>query len=748
MSGSYSNYLTEVLSKLKVVKGPDKNGNYIAWCPFHPDGKGKPPHQPNLSVAEKGFICHACSEKGSLIKLAKHLGITTGQNEPSATYDYIDVNSQLLYQVCRYPDKSFKQRRPDVNGGWIWNLKGVRRVLYRLPELSKDSLSKVYIVEGEKDADNLIKHGLLATTNSGGASKWRNEYSDYLIDRDVAIIPDNDEPGRKHARQVANSLIGIAKSIKIIELPGLKAKGDVSDWLSEGYTVEDLKELYESSALVEKHFKEIDDSSDESSKKPPKSHADTIVELTFSSKIILFEDSKHQFYTRFPVANHFEIWPIKSSSFKRYLSGQFYQLKEKVPGNESIRNALNTIEARAWSGNQKYELNNRVAYYDKALWYDLSNENWQAVKITANSWEIVNNPPILFRRYSHQLEQIKPNAGSDIKEIFQFINISQDDEQLLFLVYLISCFIPGFPHPICILHGPQGSAKTSAFRLIKKLVDPSFIETIGFSKDENQLVQVLSHHWAPFFDNLSGLPVWASDMLCRAVTGEGYSKRQLYSDDDDFTYNFRCCVGLNGINVVASKPDLLDRSLLFGLEPVSKKLRKDEKDLLTEFDEVRPYLLGAIFDILAKTLATKDSIKIEQLPRMADFAKWGAAISEAIGYTAEEFLLAYNTNIDIHTSEVIEGNPIASTIAQLMENHNIWEGSASGLLDELKQLADEKHIDTSMKIWPKTAHWLTRRLNEIIPNLAATGIKVNQIRTRKGCQLKIVKQSVESELPF
>ena len=193
----------------------------------------------------------------------------------AAEYDYVDEFGELLYQVCRKEPKGFYQRRPHNDGGWIWalskgeyakhpngdwklikentpsdypreNLEEVRRVLYRLPELlNADSQETVFIVEGEKDADALNKLGLVATTNVTGSGKWRKEYTDYLKDRPVVILPDNDDAGRSHALQIADNIKGIAKSIKIIKLPNLPEKGDVSDWLDDGGTVEELKALCE-----------------------------------------------------------------------------------------------------------------------------------------------------------------------------------------------------------------------------------------------------------------------------------------------------------------------------------------------------------------------------------------------------------------------------------------------------------------------------------------------------------------------
>jgi hypothetical protein len=166
-----------------------------------------------------------------------------GNSRIVATYDYVDERGEMLYQVIRFEPKDFRQRRPDGAGEWLWNLDGVRRVLYRLPLLATNPERAVFVVEGEKDVDNLAHLGIIATTNPGGAGKWRPEYSDFLRGRHVIILPDNDGPGLSHAKAVAASLNEIAASIKILELPGLPPKGDVSDWLAAGGTRDRLLEL-------------------------------------------------------------------------------------------------------------------------------------------------------------------------------------------------------------------------------------------------------------------------------------------------------------------------------------------------------------------------------------------------------------------------------------------------------------------------------------------------------------------------
>lgn len=161
-----------------------------------------------------------------------------------ATYDYRDEHGQLLFQAVRYDPKNFSQRRPDGHGGWIYNLEGVRRTLYRLPELlAADPFAMVYLVEGEKDVDRLRNLGLVATCNPQGALKWRPEYADAIRDRHVVMLPDNDDTGQRHTGQVAAILAGAASSVQVLDLPDLPAKGDVSDWLNNGGTREQLERL-------------------------------------------------------------------------------------------------------------------------------------------------------------------------------------------------------------------------------------------------------------------------------------------------------------------------------------------------------------------------------------------------------------------------------------------------------------------------------------------------------------------------
>ena len=719
--------LKACLAKLNVARGPDAGGFYTAWYIFHADGLGKPPHQPNLRVSAQGYFCHACQAKGNLRSLVEQLCIRTDGEDKEAVYDYRDDKGELLFQVVRLRGKKFRQRRPDGNGRWIWKLEGVRRVLYRLPDLLNSDHAPVHIVEGEKDADNLASLGLTATTNPNGAGKWRDEYSEFLRGRDVVILPDNDNPGLKHAEQVARSLTGIATSVKVVRLPDLPEKGDVSDWFMAGHTKDELKQLAESTAKYESSAAPAINNDAGSGAKA--SQADFLVGIVLDSALDLFHDEVADTYARLPMNDHVETWRCRGRPFKEWAANRLYQVGGKAPSSEALGSALNVLCAKARFEGKEHRLWNRVARHHGAIWYDLADRNWRAVRIAPGDWTLVEDPPCLFRRYAHQRDQVEPVRGRNLQDLLEFINVPDELHRLLLLVYLVSCYVPDIPHPIPDLHGSQGSGKTTLFRMLRRLVDPSRIEVLSFPRSGTELVQQLSHHWCAYFDNVGALQAWTSDMLARAVTGEGFSKRELYSDDEDVIYNFRRCVGLNGINVVARKPDLLDRCILFQLDTIDPGRRRPEKELWSRFEQARPSLLGAAFDVLAKAMAILPGVHLGSFPRMADFVEWGCAISEALGHSQDDFLRAYEANITSRNDEVLLSHPIATAAVALMEDRDTWEGTPSDLLEDLDRKAKDEHLDVTGRHWPKAAHILTRRLNEVRPNLAAAGIRVGESRT-------------------
>jgi 5S rRNA maturation endonuclease (ribonuclease M5) len=738
-------WLEFILPHLKVDSGPDERGEHVAWCPLHADGTGKPPHAPNLNVSVRGWYCHVCQKGGSLKQLIREMGIKPpglshrkGEGRVRTWYDYRDEQGNLLFQVGRKVPKGFTQRRPDGKGGWLYSLNRTRRVVYHLPELIGRPNETIWIVEGEKDADRLAALELVTTTNPMGAGKWLNEYSESFRGRDVVIVPDNDQPGLAHARNVAQDLKGTTRSIKIVRLSELPDKGDVSDWLNAGHTKDELIRLadetpiHETASDTPEHMVSVQTPSP-----GPRPQADQILDLAAEAGYELMHDRQGTAFARIRANGHWEAWPVGSSAVRSWLTLLFHNQHDRAPNLTALNTAVNALQARARFEGTTVELHNRVAWCNDAIYYDLCDAEWRAIRITSDGWEIDDSPPPLFRRYGHQLAQVTPMTGGNLKVLFEILPIKDSEMQMLVLAHLASALIPSISHPVLILHGPQGSSKTISSRVIRRLIDPSVAEAVSLPDKPEQLIQTLAHHWMPVFDNVSVLPRWVSDTLCRTATGEAFSKRTLYTDDDDFIWSFRRCPVINGINVAAVQPDLLDRSILIGLEPISSDQRRSEKEIWKQFDNQRPMLLGALFTALSAAMREKPNLLPCSLPRMADFAHWGMSIALATGTAPRAFLAAYDTNIGRQNAEVINAHPLASAVLNYALSRKAWSGQASDLLKELNAYASTVQIDIKDKLWPKQPNVLVRRLNELIVNLRATGLHVAIDRDKRGSRIEL-----------
>jgi hypothetical protein len=442
------------------------------------------------------------------------------------------------------------------------------------------------------------------------------------------------------------------------------------------------------------------------------------------------------------------LMPLRGSQFKNWLAGLMYDTEGKVPNSNALRSAVNVLSNKARKNENRHILHNRTAPdpAGNGFWIDMCDKNWRAIHVTEEGWEIVDEPPILFRRFTHQKPLPVPFKVTEKEEaktalkLLQFMNLKKEEDKIMFMCSVISYFVPEIEHPCLCTAGPHGSAKSMFFELTKEIVDPSITGTMSMSNDENGLAQQLYHNYFVCYDNLSSLNNWKSDMLCRAVTGAGFSKRKLFTDDEDIIYQFYRCVGLNGINVSARKGDLLDRIILFMLEQIPDEKRKQKSKLLAEFEEERAKILGAMLAVLSKAIKLEKEIKLDSFKRLADFHKWGCAIAQALGYTAEKFNEAYTAKVELQNEEALSASLIATALLEYLKANLdkaeydsedespifTFEMTPTEWFKEVTVFANYKGIKTSKGYWPSDASHFVRKINEVKPNLEKTGILINR----------------------
>ena len=475
----------------------------------------------------------------------------------------------------------------------------------------------------------------------------------------------------------------------------------------------------------------------ESSGKP--SQATMLVKMADAADV--WHTADGDAYATVPVSKHHETWPIRSKGFKRWLCRRFYVSKEKAPSAQALQDALGVIEGKAVFEGVERDVHVRAADHNGGIYLDLCNHNWQAVEITAAGWSVIDNPPVRFRRAKAMGRLPTPIEGGFIGDLRNLVNVRDEDWPLV-IAWLLAAVRPIGPYPLLCLHGEQGSAKSSTARVLRSLIDPNSSPLRSEPRDPRDLMIAANNGWVIALDNLSKVPTWLSDALCRLSTGGGFSTRTLYENDEETIFDAQRPVILTGIEELATRGDLLDRSILVNLPTIPESRRMPESEFWAQFDKIHGALFGALLTAISTTIRTLPAVKIANLPRMADFAIWATAGEKAIGLETGEFLRAYTGNREATNELAIDSSIVGKVITEFMATTINWSGTTSELLAELEHVADEKI--RRLKAWPQTARTLSGQVKRLAPNLRAAGIDVELGRTNRRRFVTLTRKSPDS----
>jgi len=370
--------------------------------------------------------------------------------------------------------------------------------------------------------------------------------------------------------------------------------------------------------------------------------ATQLVEL--AEGVELFHAPDGTAYARIEQGDHREVWPLKSGAIRSWLAGTYYRRHERAAGGQAIRDAVEVLAARALFDGRECAVYVRVARTTDAIYLDLADPKWRAVKITASGWEIVTDSPICFRRPDGVLHLPDPVRGGSIQELRPFLNVADDSQWRLAVGWLVAAIRGAGPYPVLDIQGEQGSAKSSTARAQRRVIDPNASPDRAAPRNEHDLAIAAQNSLVVSLDNVSKLPDWLSDALARLATGAGFAARMLYSDGEEKLFYGARPIIINAIGDVVTRSDLLDRSLVLELPRIADQSRRTEEEFWADFDVAHPRILGALLDAVAGALARRPSIRLERLPRMADFATWAVAAEPALGWPDGAFMRAYAGN--------------------------------------------------------------------------------------------------------
>ncbi len=305
--------------------------------------------------------------------------------------------------------------------------------------------------------------------------------------------------------------------------------------------------------------------------------ADILIGLTQTAE--LFHTSDGVGFVDLDINGHSETWPIRSKGTRRWLARRFFEETGGAPSSEAMQSALNVIEAKAHFDAPERQVHIRVGGLGGRLYLDLCDDTWRAVEIDADGWRVVDNPEIRFRRTSGMKSLPIPEKGGSIEMLGSFLNLQSNSEFVLVVAWLLACLRDCGPYPVLVLSGEQGSAKSTFSGILRALVDPNTAPLRALPREDRDLFIAATNGHVLAFDNVSGLPAWLSDTLCRLATGGGFAVRQLYTDQDEVLFDATRPIILNGIEDFVTRPDLADRALFLALEAIPEERRRPEGEL-------------------------------------------------------------------------------------------------------------------------------------------------------------------------
>jgi hypothetical protein len=382
--------------------------------------------------------------------------------------------------------------------------------------------------------------------------------------------------------------------------------------------------------------------------------------LELATAADLFHAAGGTAYADLPIDGHRETWPVRSSRFRAWLRRLCYEATAEAVSAAALNSALNLLEARAQFEGPERTVNVRVAEHDGFIYLDLADRDWGAVEIGPEGWQLVAEPPVRFRRPPGMLPLPVPQPGGSIEQLACFLNLPDPSDLILVLSWLLAALRHAGPYPLLVVAGEQGSAKTVLSKMLRALVDPNVAPVRTLPREERDLFIAANNGHVLAFDNLSTLPSWLSDTLCRLASGGAFAVRRLYTDQDEVLFEAARPIILNGIEDAVTRPDLADRALFLTPRPLSEAQRRPEQELWQEFEHERPRLLGALLDAMSHGLKTMPQVRLARLPRMADFAVWAAACETALwseGTFARTYAANRKTTIDDAIDMLIRSLP-------------------------------------------------------------------------------------------
>ena len=481
----------------------------------------------------------------------------------------------------------------------------------------------------------------------------------------------------------------------------------------------------------------------EGGKTRPPNTATRLASLVEGAGVELFRDRRRTAFAAIEVGGHRENLALQSWAFKQWLARQARQVYGSIPGTSAIEEAVNSLVADARFGDVEREVHVRVAGHGGAIYLDLGDRAWRAVEVRPDGWDIVERCPVSFWRPEGMQPLPEPyRAGASLGELQQLLNLSDCANWMRVVAWLLAVLRPEGPYPLLVLGGEQGSAKSTASEILRSLVDPYFALLAAPPRSEQDVAVTAENCRVLAYDNLSAVPAWLSDALCRVSTGAGFVTRRLYSDREVSLIAVARPVLVNGISPdMVSRPDLLDRALIVELPAIPDSRRRTKVEVMAELEAARPGILAALLDAVAAGLRNLPATRLEALPRMADLITWVEACCPALGWAPGAFVGMYQEARQEADQQALELWEVWPVLWALLQKRSALEGTMGQVLNLLN--AEAQRLEPNWRPsyeWPRNAKGLGMQLQRYAPNLRRRGVEyVRGARGSNGYRIRIAR---------
>ncbi len=676
--------------------------------------------------------------------------------EPTEVYTYIAATGETNGFVWRFDLHGGKEFRPLTfcrhPGGflrdWRWQTWIKPRPLFNLDRLHSRPSAPVLVVEGERScrAAEHLAPGYVCITSPGGSKAANQADWKPLTEREVVIWPDNDEPGQQYAAAVARHVIAVgATRVSIIEPPsGLPPAWDAHDALVAGFdethTMRLIMNARPAAAGTGKRRKDADETDAKGgSRRRRIPQRDEL--LKYLDAVELWHDDADKAYATFPVGRHREHAPIRSSRFRHWLILKYLDDNESAPGKAAMDECLNAAEAIAVGKGKRYTAFIRVAEHRSRVFLDLCDDEWRAIECTRNGWTIIEDVPVKFVRRDGMLPLPIPECvteqRSGIEELRGlFGNLSQEHFALV-VTWVMSCVKDTGDFPILMVHGESGSGKSVLTKLLMDLVDPRNEKALSIPKDDRALIVLAKQTWSIGFENLSHIPSWLSDAMCRLASGDAFVAVKLYTDDELALHKAKRPIIVNGIPRLAEREDLASRVLSINLPPFTDD-RLTEPEIMVRWHKVKPRILGGLLDGVCGALRNVDGVTLPEQPRIVGALKWATAAEANFGFDDGAVFKAWQASAREGAQAAFEADVVAIVLTSFIRGltTKAWEGTSTQLFEQLSLHATE--AQRKSKLWPASPAGLTNRIDRAAPLLRGQGIHVERRSTHRARLVTIV----------